>query len=103
MWRSSGELLLDNSNSQSFPKLATKGADFDPAIAALGQKYWWITDRIKIFYKYFCHNVAMKRGIIIRQFQFPVIPNIGNQRRRLWPRNCRIWAKILIEAKLFYK
>jgi hypothetical protein len=39
MRRLFGELLLDNSNSQSFPKMATKGADFYPTIARFGQKY----------------------------------------------------------------
>jgi hypothetical protein len=32
-------ICFSNKNSQPFPKLATKGADLDPAIAALGQKY----------------------------------------------------------------
>jgi hypothetical protein len=36
MWRLFGGILF-HTNSQSLPILATQGADFDPAIAGLGQ------------------------------------------------------------------
>ncbi len=45
-------------------------------------------------------------GELLLHYQFPIIHNIGNIRRRLLARNCRFGAKLLIDycwSKIIYK